>query len=235
MPDFGTQRKFKIQNLKSKKNAKVWTNGDAAGIVPLQFEGVPGMELLAGKEVALRVGGMISPKHQVHGYAVALSVKNVYAVDPTGQVDFGGGEYVAAGKLPVEPMRRNREDKYMWWELDRGSYFVEFNETLELAADEIAVLEPDERLIRAGAAHPPIYLRGRVMPVETLMNVAALRIAIKQNARISRVRVFRMLGAASAALAGALAAASGPAELVGEAPAPASNPAKSAKKSRKKK
>jgi len=178
------------------------------------------MELLAGKDVASRIGGMISPKHQIHGYAVALSVKTIYAVDPTGQVDFGGGEYMAAGKLPVEAMRRNREDKYTWWELDRGGYFIEFNETLELAADEIAVLEPDERLIRAGASHPPIYLRGRVMPVETLLSVDASRVAIKQNARISRVRVFRLAGNQVAA------AAPGPSPAAAEPAKPEKKPKK---------
>jgi deoxycytidine triphosphate deaminase len=155
------------------------------------------MELLPGKEVALRVTGMISDKYQVHGYAVAISVKNIFEVDPTGQVDFGGGEYTAAGKLPVEPLRRNREDKYTWWELDRGSYFVEFNETLELAPDELGVLEADERLIRAGATHVATYVRGRVAPLETLLRVETLRVALKQNARISRVRVFKLGGAAA--------------------------------------
>ncbi|MBI1738748.1 MAG: hypothetical protein HYR58_05820, partial [Acidobacteria bacterium] len=91
------------------------------------------MEPLSGKEAATRVTGMISAKHQVHGYAVGLSVKNVFALDPTGRVDFGGGEYMPAGRIAVTPLRPNPEDKYQWWELGRGCYFVEFNETLELA------------------------------------------------------------------------------------------------------
>jgi deoxycytidine triphosphate deaminase len=185
------------------------------------------MELLAGKDAAARVSGMISAKHQVHGYAVGLSVRNIYAIDPTGQVDFGGGEYVAAAKVPMEAQRRSREDKYTWWELDRGGYFVEFNEALELAPDEMAILEPDERLIRAGASHPAILLRGRVAPIETLLRVDALRISIKQNARIARVRVFR-IGAAAATSSTEAAAAP-------TAPAPAEAPAAAGKKARRKK
>ena len=50
------------------------------------------MEPLSGKEAATRVTGMVSAKHQVHGYAVGLSVKSVFALDPIGRVDFGGGE-----------------------------------------------------------------------------------------------------------------------------------------------
>jgi deoxycytidine triphosphate deaminase len=163
------------------------------------------MEPISGKDAAARVAGMISPKHQVHGFSVNLSVKEVYAVDPVGQVDFGGGEYRAAGRLPVTALQRSREDKYKWWELDRGSYFVEFNETLDLAPDEFAVIEPDDRLLRAGATHTPLFVRGRIAPVEALLSVQALRISVKQNARISRIRVFR-LAAPPAATAPAAAA-----------------------------
>ncbi len=150
------------------------------------------MELLPGKQAAPRVLGMIQPKYQIHGYSVSLTVKNIYSIEPTGQVDFGGGEYVAAGGVLVEPTRRRPEERYPWWNLGRGSYFVEFNETIELALDEVAILEPDERLVRAGASHPTVFLRGRISPVETLLQVSALRVELKQNARTSRLRLFSM-------------------------------------------
>jgi deoxycytidine triphosphate deaminase len=165
------------------------------------------MEPVHGKDIAPRVSGMISPKHQVHGFTVDLTVKEISSVDPTGRVDFGGSEYTAAGKLPIAAMRRNLEDKYLWWDLGRGSYFVEFNETVELAADEFGYLEPDDRLIRAGATHAPFYLRGRVAPIETLLTVDAVRLQVKQNARIARIRVFRAATAASFAAAPAAAPA----------------------------
>ncbi len=153
------------------------------------------MEPLSGKEVASRVTGIISPKHQVHGFSVDLTVKNVYAVDPIGRVDFGGGEYVPAGRIAVAPLRRNPEDKYQWWDLGKACYFVEYNETLELAADELGMVEPDERLLRAGASHVPISVRGRVAPIETLLHVDVMGVMFKQNARISRLRVYKLPGA----------------------------------------
>ena len=153
------------------------------------------MEPLSGKEAASRVTGMVSAKHQVHGYSVDLTVKNIFAPDPTGRVDFGGGEYMPAGRMAVAPLRRNPEDKYQWWELGRGAYFVEFNEALELPADEMALLEPDERLLRAGASHTSNFLRGRIAPVEALLQVEALTMMVKQNARVSRLRVFKLAAA----------------------------------------
>jgi deoxycytidine triphosphate deaminase len=153
------------------------------------------MEPLSGKDAASRVTGMISAKHQVHGFSVDLTVKNIFALDPTGRVDFGGGEYMPAGRMAVAPLRRNPEDKYQWWELGRGCYFVEFNETLELPPDEMALLEPDERLLRAGASHTSNFLRGRIAPVEALLQVEALTMMVKQNARVSRLRVFKLAAA----------------------------------------
>ena len=150
------------------------------------------MEPLSGKEAATRVTGIISPKHQVHGYSVDLTVKNVFAVDPTGRVDFGGGEYVPAGRIAVATLRRNPEDKYQWWEVGKGSYFVEFNETLDLAPDEMGMVEPDERLLRAGASHVPVSVRGRVAPLEALLHVDIMGVMLKQNARISRLRVYKL-------------------------------------------
>ena len=150
------------------------------------------MELLTGKEALARIKGVLNPKYQVHGTAVDLTVKNVYAVDPIGQVDFGGSEYKAAGRIAVASLRRDPQDRYEWWDLARGAYLVEFNETLELTEDEVGMLEPEERLLRAGASHPSHFVRGRVAPIETLLDVNTMRIQIKQNARISRIRVFRL-------------------------------------------
>jgi len=173
------------------------------------------MDLLTGKQAAEHIQNLINPKYQVQRFAVNLTVRNIYSVDPVGQVDFGGSEYKPAGKVEVARFRRNREDRYEWWDLGRGCYFVEFNESLELGDDEIAVIEPDERLLRAGVTHETMFLRGRVSPLEVLMEVDIVRVQFKQNARTSRLRVFRFAPEAAPA-------------------APAKTPAKKAPKKGKK-
>ena len=160
------------------------------------------MEPVSGQEAAARLTGMISPKYQVHGYAIDLTAKQIYGLDPSGQVDFGGTEYSPSARVPVASLRRNREDKYEWWDLARGAYIVEFNENLALAPNEFAIVEPDERLVRCGAFHGTTFLRGQGERLETLLMVGTLSVLIKQNARVSRVRVFRF-GAPPAAAAAA--------------------------------
>jgi hypothetical protein len=151
------------------------------------------MQILSGKVAAARVAGILHPKYQVHGYSVHLTARKIFSVDPTGQIDFGGSEYIAAGRIEISTQRLRQEDRYQWWELGRGSYFVECNEALDLAEDEIALIEPDDRLLRTGAWHVPFYVRGRVASIQLLLEVGAARLRVKENARLARFRLFRIM------------------------------------------
>jgi len=150
------------------------------------------MQLRSGKEAAQRMHRFISSKHQVHAYSVDLTARQIYSLGPTGAVDFAGSDYLAADPHAVSAYQKHSQDKYRWWSLLHGAYLVEFNETLELAENEIALLEPHERLLRAGAVHPALYVRGKVDPIATMLSVAGAKIEIKQNARISSLRLFRL-------------------------------------------
>lgn len=171
------------------------------------------MELVSGKEAVKRVHNLISEKHQVHAYAVELTAKGISSLNPTGEVDFGGSEFIPAQTAPIPTHQKHSQDRYQWWTLMHGGYTVEFNESIELAPDEIALLEPHERLLRTGASHAVHFLRGKISPLTTLLSVACARIQVKQNARISSLRVFRL----------------------GNGAAPSAKPAKTAKSAKKKK
>lgn len=152
------------------------------------------MLLLSGKHGVQRVRNLINEQHQVHAYAVELTAKQIYGLAPTGAVDFGGSEYVPAERQAQPTFQKHSQDRYRWWTLVHGAYQMEFNETLELAPDEIALLEPHKRLLRAGATHPVQYLRGKQDPVSTLLSITGPQMQMKQNARVSTLRVFRLEG-----------------------------------------
>jgi len=158
---------------------------------PRSIKYIPDMQILPGKLAAARIAGILHPKYQVHGYSIDLTARKIFSIDPTGQIDFGGSEYVAAGRIEIASQRTRQEDSYQWWDLASGSYFVECNESLDLAENEIALIEPDDRLLRAGAWHVPMYLRGRIEPVQLLLKVGAARLRVKENARLARFRLFR--------------------------------------------
>ncbi|MGH9679849.1 MAG: hypothetical protein ACRD4Y_07845 [Candidatus Acidiferrales bacterium] len=159
------------------------------------------MQLISGKVAAEHISGILHPQYQVHGFAVHLTVRTIFSLDPTGQIDFGGGEYIPAGRRELSSHPVRPEDKYKWWDLGRGSYFAVCNETLHLAANEIALIEPEDRLLRAGGWHVPLFVRGHVDPVELLLEVGVARLRVKENARLARVRLFRIEEAKTAARA----------------------------------
>jgi hypothetical protein len=161
---------------------------DALGLVGYSFV----MQLLSGKDAANHITGIIHPKYQVHGFTVHLTVRKIFTADPAGKLDFGGGEYMPAGRVELAPQQLRPEDNYLWWDLNRESYFVECNETLNLASDQIALIEPEDRLLRAGGWHVPLFVRGHVDPVELLLTVGVPQLRVKENARIARVRLFRI-------------------------------------------
>lgn len=150
------------------------------------------MQLLSGKAAAEHISGILHAKYQVHGYSVHLTARKISSLNPTGQIDFGGGEYVAAGRTEMTPMQIRPEDNYLWWNLAHGGYFVQCNETLNLATNEIAMIEPEDRLLRAGGWLVPLFLRGHIEPIEFLIEVVASQMRMKENARIARVRIFRL-------------------------------------------
>jgi len=150
------------------------------------------MQLLSGKDAATHVEGILHPKYQVHGFSVHLTARKIFAIDPVGKLDFGGSEYVPAGRVEIVPHRVRTEDKYQWWELGRETYYVECNESLSLAANQIALIEPEDRLLRAGGWHVPLFLRGDVSPVELLLVVGVMQLQVKENARLAHVRLFRI-------------------------------------------
>jgi deoxycytidine triphosphate deaminase len=150
------------------------------------------MELLSGKDAATHVTGILHAKYQVHGFSVHLTVRKIYSIDQAGQLDFGGSEYAPAGRVELTPHSLRPEDKYRWWNLDRQSYFVVCNETLRLAPDQIALVEPEDRLLRAGGWHIPFFLRGHVDPVELMLVVGVAQLRVKENARLAHVRLFHI-------------------------------------------
>lgn len=156
------------------------------------IEYISSMQMLSGKLSVARLSGILNPQYQVHGYCVQLTARRIFAIEPTGQIDFGGNEYAAAGRIEIASQRLRREDRYRWWRLTAGAYFVECNESVELAENEMALIEPDDRLLRAGAWHVPFYVRGRVPSLQLLLYVGAAQLRIKENARLTLFRLFRI-------------------------------------------
>ncbi len=127
------------------------------------------------------VDGLVHEPTQTEGPGLDLTLSGVSVVHEPGAVDFGGGELADAGTTAVEPERRDPDDDYGWWELDAGTYLLEYNETLDAAAVEFT-LQPRLAVVERGASHPT--LRVSSLPPVAL-TVGGAGISLKENARVS--------------------------------------------------
>ncbi len=149
------------------------------------------VSFIPGSEAADRIKNLIHKDTQTGEDKVYLTVKQIYSLDKRGSLDFGGSELNLAKRKPLLPKKKLTEDKYGWWNLNQGIYLVEFNEQIDLEDKEIAILESREELLQNGCFHP---LR-IITPKETLsfmpLNVGSQGINIKQNARISVLKIVK--------------------------------------------
>lgn len=135
-------------------------------------------------EVTTFVDGYVHEETQVHDGAVDLTLASVERLDGPGAVDFGGDELTSADTSTVEPEPRDEADDYGWWDLDAGTYLVEYNETLDAASSQF-VLQPRDELVERGVTHPTLYVTGLTrMPLD----VPETGVSLKENARISTLR-----------------------------------------------
>lgn len=131
------------------------------------------------------LSGVIHGETQGDAEGFDLTVARVFRPTGRGEIDFGGGERSDAAVEELEPELRDPGDDYGWWELEPGTYLVEYNEGIR---DGFGVVSPLKRLTRNLATHPtfPATELDRVP-----LRVAGDGISIKENARISRLTVPR--------------------------------------------
>lgn len=137
--------------------------------------------------LADRVDGLIHAPTQGHGDRVDLSVASVARVREAGAIDFGGGELAPAETASVAPAKRDPTDEYGWWELERGTYLVEFNESL---TGRVRV-EPRPALVARGASLPTVTVDELPrLPLRVPEPTAGgVGLALKENARVASARL----------------------------------------------
>jgi deoxycytidine triphosphate deaminase len=147
------------------------------------------MRTLDAEATAERTEGLIHLDTQRADRGLDLTVDEVQGLTGSGALDFGGSEFEAAPREPVEPKLAHPEDDYGWWELGAGTYLIRYNEALALEEDETALVFPLDRLRQAGASHEAFVVAGRRDPVETLLRVEDAGCRLKENCRVSRLIV----------------------------------------------
>jgi hypothetical protein len=147
------------------------------------------MNFIDGEHAAERLEGIVHAPSQVHEDGVDLTVGEVFRFEAAGQLDFGGGEFEAAETTRLEPELKNPDDDYGWWELEQGVYRIRFNERAETDSSDVVRMQPLPRLLDCGVSHPTLEWTGAEGTLETIIQVPACGVALKENFRATRFQV----------------------------------------------
>lgn len=138
------------------------------------------------KKISSHLKNIVHKDTQETENGFALTVNEIFEIKQPGRIDFGGGELEEPDLKPHKTTKRNKEDKYSWWELEQGQFLLEYNEELMDLQNNIAVIQSREELLEKGAFHPTLKVN-KIPKIP--LSVANNGIRIKENARVSNLRI----------------------------------------------
>ena len=165
------------------------------------------MKLIEGDALAARLDDdppliehFVDRKTQVQMNGVDFTLREVSRFsDEPGAIDFDNSERKTPETFPLEP------DANGWWELAAGTYWVVYNEVVNVPADVFGMARTRSSLLRSGA-HIGTALwdsgySGRSGSVLVVHNPAGLR--LKRDARVLQLIFYGLDAPAAKTYAGA--------------------------------
>ncbi len=152
------------------------------------------MKLITGRNLSERlqvspslIEEMVDPGVQIQMNGVDFTLKEVARFrDEPGAIDFDNSKRRTPGTDPIAP------DADGWWRLEPGSYWVVYNEIVNIPADVFAIGRTRSSLLRSGASVKTALwdsgYSGRSGSLMVVNNRAGIH--LHQNARIMQLVFF---------------------------------------------
>lgn len=140
------------------------------------------------------VSGFIDLHTQLNPNGFDMTVEAVFDFDGAGALDFSNKERDIPQGREIPPQKRQPNDAFGWWHLEKGVYKVRTNETVQLPLDLVALAYSRSSLLRIGAftqhAVWDAGFRGKSEFILCVDNEKGLH--LKQNARVAQLVFIRM-------------------------------------------
>lgn len=145
------------------------------------------MILLESEELLEHTKPLIHEDTQRHKLHLDLTAGEVHRFTGSGSLDFGGSEFKPAKNMVIEPEKQDPADDYGWWNLDEGTYRVQFNEKLQYMEDALVALTPHEHALEAGVMADTVLVSSENLSEHITYNfrVPEFGCRIKENARFA--------------------------------------------------
>ncbi len=118
-----------------------------------------------------------------------FTVNRVFRIDGEGKVDFSNSERDIPDYQEVSPQKKSGDDDYGWWQLEKGSYVFETNETVDIPSDLVGFAYPRSTLLRMGVSvQNGVWDSGYTGKSRFLVVVHnSDGVEIKENARVNHI------------------------------------------------
>ncbi len=118
-----------------------------------------------------------------------LTAGKIFEFNSQGALDFSNLERVVPEGKKILPEKLNREDKFGWWNLNKGAYKVRTNEIVNLSNSLIAFTYTRTSVLRMGAfTQHGVWdagFKGKGEFILVVENANGLR--LKENARVVQI------------------------------------------------
>lgn len=123
-----------------------------------------------------------------------LTAGEIYRFKGHGSLDFSNSEREIPETEKVEPVKKDEEDDYGWWQLEPGAYKVVMNETVDIPEHLTAFAYPRSSLLRMGCSiENAVWDAGYTGTGSFLLVVENDQgVDIKQNARVNQLVFHRI-------------------------------------------
>jgi len=151
------------------------------------------MRLLSVDNLINYVNSVIHEDTQKHPNHLDLTVSSIYKIIKPGELDFGGGEFREACTEVIDPVKKDIEDDYGWWNLKVGIYRAVFNEKLmDIDPDITAMITGHIHSEKAGIIVPTQFISTDTQSdtLHTNFHVPDVGVNIKENARFASLYLF---------------------------------------------
>lgn len=127
----------------------------------------------------------VDPAAQTASGRITLTLLDVEQIMGEGRIDFSGEASEDARRIK-RPARKASGEDTGWWDLGQGTYWVAYNERVDIPQGHLLLVQPHVKLMMNGVWHPTLAVEdwdrdmGRVM-----LSVSSRGVKLSENAPLS--------------------------------------------------
>lgn len=118
-----------------------------------------------------------------------LTAGEIHRYKDAGKLDFSNSEREIPETEKVEPVKKDEDDDYSWWQLEPGAYKVVMNEKVDIPEHLTAFAYPRSSLLRMGCSIENAVWDAGYTGTGSFMLVVENEkgVEIKENARVNQL------------------------------------------------